>query len=182
MFERTASDLDSLHNWGSEFSEMKLRKFKRMVRKFIFLMCVFRHVGDRLKIQPQKPATNNFTVINNSKIRMTKKKERLNVVYSTNPNYAYEFEETDSPITLPKNQQKLYVSIDRKQRAGKEVTLIEGFIGSDEDFKTLAKLLKNKCGVGGSAKDGEILVQGNFRDKIIELLLKEGYQVKRKGG
>lgn len=110
------------------------------------------------------------------------KKERINVVYSTNPNFSYQEEEEDVQDTLPKNQQKLYVSIDKKQRAGKEVTLIEGFIGLEDDLKELGKVLKSKCGVGGSVKDGEILIQGNFRDKIIELLQKEGYGVKRKGG
>jgi translation initiation factor 1 len=110
------------------------------------------------------------------------KKERINVVYSTNPNFSYQEEEEDLQDTLPKNQQKLYVSIDKKQRAGKEVTLIEGFIGLEDDLKELGKVLKSKCGVGGSVKDGEILIQGNFRDKIIELLQKEGYGVKRKGG
>jgi translation initiation factor 1 len=110
------------------------------------------------------------------------KKERINVVYSTNPNFSYQEEEEDIQDTLPKNQQKLYVSIDKKQRAGKEVTLIEGFIGLEDDLKELGKVLKSKCGVGGSVKDGEILIQGNFRDKIIELLQKEGYGVKRKGG
>jgi translation initiation factor 1 len=110
------------------------------------------------------------------------KKERLNVVYSTNPNFGYEFEEEETVDTLPKNQQKLYVSIDKKSRAGKEVTLIEGFVGTDDDLKELGKLLKTKCGVGGSVKDGEILVQGNFRDKIIAILDAEGYQTKRKGG
>ena len=110
------------------------------------------------------------------------KKERINVVYSTNPNFSYQEEEEEVQDTLPKNQQKLYVSIDKKQRAGKEVTLIEGFIGLEEDLKELGKVLKSKCGVGGSVKDGEILIQGNFRDKIIELLQKEGYGVKRKGG
>lgn len=111
------------------------------------------------------------------------KKERINVVYSTNPNFKYDVEEDESVDTLPNNQQKLYVSIDRKQRAGKEVTLIEGFIGSDDDLKDLGKTLKSKCGVGGTAKDGEILIQGNFKDKIFDLLVKEGYtQTKKKGG
>jgi translation initiation factor 1 len=113
---------------------------------------------------------------------MAKKKEKLNVVYSTNPNFNYEFDEEEMIETLPKNQQKLYVSIDRKQRGGKEVTLVEGFVGSDDDLKELGKLLKSKCGVGGSAKDNEILIQGNFRDKLFDMLTKEGYQVKKKGG
>ena len=112
-----------------------------------------------------------------------KQKDRINVVYSTNPNFNYESEDEEQLETLPKNQQKLYVSIDKKQRAGKEVTLIEGFIGDDEDLKDLGKTLKTKCGVGGSAKDGEILIQGNFKDKIFEMLLKDGYsQTKKKGG
>jgi translation initiation factor 1 len=113
---------------------------------------------------------------------MAKKKERLNVVYSTNPDFQFEYDEDEQPDTLPVNQQKLYVSIDRKQRGGKEVTLIEGFIGSEDDLKDLGKMVKQKCGVGGTAKDGEILIQGNFRDKVCTLLEKEGYQVKRKGG
>lgn len=110
------------------------------------------------------------------------KKERLNVVYSTNPNFSYEFDQEEVQETLEPSKQLLYVSIDRKQRGGKEVTLIEGFIGSDDDLKELGKLLKSKCGVGGTAKDGEIIVQGSFRDKIMDLLVKEGYKVKRKGG
>jgi translation initiation factor 1 len=113
---------------------------------------------------------------------MAKKKERLNVVYSTNPDFKFEYDEDEQPDTLPVNQQKLYVSIDRKQRGGKEVTLIEGFMGSEDDLKDLGKMVKQKCGVGGTAKDGEILIQGNFRDKVCALLEKEGYQVKRKGG
>jgi translation initiation factor 1 len=110
------------------------------------------------------------------------KKERINVVYSTNPNFSYEEEHDEEVETLPNAQQKLYVSIDKKQRAGKEVTLIEGFIGSEEDLKELGKMLKSKCGVGGTVKDGEIIIQGNFRDKIIEILQKEKFGVKRKGG
>jgi translation initiation factor 1 len=114
---------------------------------------------------------------------MAKKQQKIqNVVYSTNPNFAYEFEQSDDLQTLPPQQQRLYVSIDRKQRAGKEVTLVEGFVGTEEDLKDLGKLLKSKCGVGGSVKDQEILIQGNFKQKIFDLLLKEGFsQTKQKG-
>ncbi len=113
---------------------------------------------------------------------MAKKKEKLHVVYSTNPDFNYQFEETEETETLSKNQQKLYVSIDKKQRGGKEVTLVEGFMGSEEDLKELGKFLKSKCGVGGTVKEMEILIQGNFKDKIVDLLQKEGYSVKKKGG
>lgn len=112
-----------------------------------------------------------------------KQKDRINVVYSTNPDFQYQSEEEENQETLPNNEQKLYVSIDKKQRAGKEVTLIEGFVGDDEDLKDLGKTLKSKCGVGGTSKDGEILIQGNFKDKIFDLLIKEGFtQTKKKGG
>ncbi|HRO75849.1 MAG TPA: translation initiation factor [Crocinitomicaceae bacterium] len=110
------------------------------------------------------------------------KKNIKNVVYSTNPNFQYELDEVEEQETLSQNEQKLYVSIDRKQRAGKEVTLVEGFIGSADDLSDLGKLLKQKCGVGGSAKDGLIIVQGNFKDKVFDILVKEGYGVKKKGG
>ncbi|MEN9400669.1 MAG: hypothetical protein RL632_1772 [Bacteroidota bacterium] len=110
------------------------------------------------------------------------KKEKINVVYSTNPDFNFQFDEEEEIETLPTGQQLLYVSIDRKQRGGKEVTLIEGFVGKEDDLKELGKLLKSKCGVGGTVKDNEVLIQGNFRDKIIDLLTKEGYRVKRKGG
>lgn len=110
------------------------------------------------------------------------KKDRMNVVYSTNPNFSYEYEQEEQQETLSNDQQLLYVSLDRKQRGGKEVTLVEGFVGTEDDLKELGKLLKSKCGVGGTAKDGEIIVQGSFRDKVMELLVKEGYKVKRKGG
>ena len=102
-------------------------------------------------------------------------KDRLNVVYSTNPDYQYENEEIEEAETLPKNQQKLRVSMEKKGRGGKTVTLIRGFIGTEEDLKELGKLLKTKCGVGGSAKEGEIIIQGDFKQRIIDLLKVEGY-------
>lgn len=108
-------------------------------------------------------------------------KKKKNIVYSTNPDFDYEEEENELE-TLPPEEQLLYVSIDRKKRKGKEVTLIEGFEGKDDDLKTLAKVLKSSCGVGGTAKDGEILIQGNFRDKIMDILAEKGYKTKRKGG
>ncbi|MCB9188049.1 MAG: translation initiation factor [Flavobacteriales bacterium] len=113
---------------------------------------------------------------------MGKNKDKKNVVYSTNPNFQYEYEDEDELETLAPAEQLLYVSIDKKQRGGKAVVLVEGFVGTDEDLKELGKLLKSKCGVGGSAKDGEITVQGDNRDKVIEILEKEGYKIKRKGG
>ncbi len=102
-------------------------------------------------------------------------KERLNIVYSTNPDFAYTTDEKEENETLPKQQQKLRVSIEKNHRGGKTVTIIKNFIGSETDIKELGKLLKTKCGSGGSVKESEILVQGDFKEKIIELLKKEGY-------
>lgn len=102
-------------------------------------------------------------------------KERLNVVYSTNPNFQYITDEKEEFDTLPKQQQKLRVSIEKNHRGGKTVTIVKNFIGTAEEIKELGRLLKTKCGVGGSVKDGEILVQGEFKEKIIDLLKKEGY-------
>lgn len=102
-------------------------------------------------------------------------KERLNVVYSTNPDYHYKTENEEEESTLMPSQQKLRVQLDRKNRGGKVVTLVTGFIGTEDDLKELGKLLKSKCGVGGSAKDGEIIVQGDFKQKVVDLLKKEGY-------
>lgn len=110
------------------------------------------------------------------------KKKRVDVVYSTNPDFGYDHEEDQNEETLEPGEQKLYVSIDRKSRKGKEVTLVEGFVGSDDDLKDLAKILKSKCGVGGAAKDGEIMVQGNHKPKVAGLLEEMGYRVKLKGG
>ena len=102
-------------------------------------------------------------------------KDRLNVVYSTNPDFQYETEAEEEPSTLPPAQQRLRVQLDRKNRGGKTVTLVTGFIGAEDDLKELGKLLKSKCGVGGTAKDGEIIIQGDFKQKVAELLQKAGY-------
>lgn len=102
-------------------------------------------------------------------------KDRLNVVYSTNPDFNYESEEIEESDTLPKEKQNLRISIERKNRGGKVVTLIKGFIGTEEDLKSLGKLLKTKCGVGGTIKENEIIIQGEFKEKITDILKKEGY-------
>lgn len=106
-------------------------------------------------------------------------KDRLNVVYSTNPDFKYDSEEQGEEETLLKEKQLLRISLDKRNRKGKAVTLITGFVGSTSDLEELGKFLKVKCGVGGSAKDGEIIVQGDFRNKILELLQKEGYAKSR---
>jgi translation initiation factor 1 len=111
-----------------------------------------------------------------------KKKERVDVVYSTNPNFEFSYENDEEQDTLPPQQQDLRVQLDRKQRNGKDATLITGFIGKTEDLEALGKSLKQKCGVGGSVKDGEILVQGNQVQKIMSLLIEMKYKVKKIGG
>jgi translation initiation factor 1 len=109
-------------------------------------------------------------------------KKRDGVVYSTSNDFEFSLDGEDESETLPPGKQLLKVMLDKKSRAGKAVTLVEGFVGSENDLKELGKLLKNKCGVGGSAKDGEILIQGDHRDKVLQLLLAEGYKAKKSGG
>lgn len=110
--------------------------------------------------------------------KKNKQADNHGMVYSTNPNYQYQYDEPQEQETLAPAKQKLRVQIDRKKRKGKEVVLVSGFVGSEEDLKALGKLLKAKCGVGGSVKDGEIIIQGNMKEKVAELLLKEGYKPK----
>ena len=106
-------------------------------------------------------------------------KARLGVVYSTNPDYQYQTQQEEEADTLPPAKQRLIVSIDRRNRGGKQVPLITGFVGTADDLKELGRVLKTKLGVGGSAKDGEITVQGDFRDKVVSILRGLGYNAKR---
>lgn len=112
-----------------------------------------------------------------------KNKNREGVVFSTDPDFAYLYEEEEEAGLLPASQQKLRVSLDRKQRGGKEVTLVTGFVGPQSELEALGKMLKTKCGVGGAAKDGEIIVQGDHRERVLQILLQAGYTgSKRSGG
>lgn len=106
-------------------------------------------------------------------------KSRLGVMYSTNPDFQYNKGDEEEEETRPAEKQLLRISLDKRNRGGKMVTLITGFTGTTEDLTVLGKLLKVKCGVGGSAKDGEIIIQGDLRKKVLEILLKEGYAKSR---
>lgn len=106
-------------------------------------------------------------------------KNRLGVVFSTNPDFKYTEVAEEEVVTPEPSAQKLIVSIDRRNRGGKQVTLVSGFHGAEDDLRELGRMLKVKCGVGGSAKDGEITIQGDFRDKVTALLREMGYNAKR---
>ncbi|SCD21077.1 Homologs of eIF1/SUI1 [Proteiniphilum saccharofermentans] len=106
-------------------------------------------------------------------------KKRLDIVYSTNPDYHYKEEGSEEDNTQPKEKQLLRISLDKRNRKGKAVTLVTGFIGNDDDLQELGRMLKTKCGVGGSAKEGEIIIQGDHREKVLAILQKEGYAKSR---
>lgn len=113
---------------------------------------------------------------------MKKKQRYSGIVYSTDDTFAYQEADAFEVETLPNHKQQLRVMLDKKMRGGKTVTLVTGFVGSSDDLEALGKRLKQKCGVGGSTKDGEIIVQGDFRQRILQLLNDEGYRVKLAGG
>ena len=109
-------------------------------------------------------------------------KSRLGVVFSTNSDYKYTTVQEEQPQTLPPVEQNLRVWLDRTLRGGKTATIVRGFVGRDEDLSELARMLKTRCGVGGSAKEGEIIIQGDHRDRVVELLAQAGYKCKKAGG
>ena len=112
-----------------------------------------------------------------------KNKKRVGVVYSTNPDYQYqEYQVQSENSSIPPADQNLRVQLDKKMRGGKKVTLVTGFVGPEAELKELGKLLKSRCGVGGSAKQGEIIIQGDFVERIVKMLADDGYGVKRIGG
>ena len=106
------------------------------------------------------------------------KNKAIGVVYSTNPDFQYQYDDEPEAETLPPAKQRLRVSIDRHHRGGKTVTLVTGFVGTNDDLQTLGKTLKSRCGVGGAAKDGEIIIQGEHLDKVRQLLTADGYNVR----
>lgn len=106
-------------------------------------------------------------------------KKREGVVYSTNSDFSFQYQQESESDTLPPGSQRLIVQLDKSNRAGKQVTLVKGFVGKADDLEALGKLLKSKCGTGGSVKDGEVIIQGDVRDKLVTILQKEGYGAKR---
>lgn len=143
-----------------------------------------RNRTQNLEFKVQTLLNFNFTFVqrnNHSKTYMSNKddkKGRVNVVYSTNPDFQYEYNGEEETETLAPEKQNLRVTLDSKQRKGKIVTLVQGFVGTEDDLKELAKLIKNKCGVGGSVKDGEIIIQGELKEKILAILRDNKYRAK----
>jgi translation initiation factor 1 len=109
-------------------------------------------------------------------------KKRDGVVFSTNPDFEYQQQQNEDQQTLPPQQQQLKIFLDKNLRAGKQVTIVSGFTGTADDLESLGKMLKSKCGVGGSVKDGDVLIQGDVREKVLQILIKEGYKAKKAGG
>jgi translation initiation factor 1 len=109
-------------------------------------------------------------------------KKRDGVVFSTNPDFEFQNQQDQESNTPPPQQQQLKIFLDKSGRAGKQVSVVSGFVGKNDDLETLGKLLKSKCGVGGSVKDGEILIQGDVRDKLLQILTQQGYKAKKAGG
>jgi translation initiation factor 1 len=142
--------------------------------------------GEASFIRPDKINYFGCKSLNIYQIHMSSQKNRRNregIVYSTDDSFEYSYNSEDQNRELMKtSQQNLKVMLDKRQRAGKKVTLINGFVGSEDDLKELGKKLKSKCGVGGTVKNWEILIQGDFRDRIIEILIAEGYTAKKAGG
>jgi translation initiation factor 1 len=144
--------------------------------------CVLPHL-----YTPENLLKIEFLLLNNLHLYKSQRmdndwKKRLGVVYSTNEDFNYDHQEKEEEETLPPARQRLIVSLDKKNRKGKAVTLVEGFAGTDEDLRALGKLLKAKCGVGGTVKEGEIMLQGDHRAQVVAMLEKEGYKVKKSGG
>lgn len=123
----------------------------------------------------------NSCFLNNDTMADNDWKSRLGMVYSTNPDFEYRTDEPEEAETLPAARQQLRVWLDRKQRAGKVVTIVRGFVGREADLAELARLLKTRCGVGGAAKEGDILIQGDHRDRVVEILTRAGYGCKKAG-
>jgi translation initiation factor 1 len=123
-----------------------------------------------------------FTETRRTDMSARKNKHKNGIVYSTNPDFVYDDDTVQEPETLPPGQQDLRISLDKKSRAGKQVTLITGFTGREDDLKALGHMLKIKCSTGGTVKNGEIIIQGDFRERVIKLLQDIGYRTKKSGG
>jgi translation initiation factor 1 len=176
------------------FNRKKIRILTGLFKyRYLLTICRLNYSNLCLRISLFLPGNKNLKFVMNSlhlnkdlKHMGHKKKKNKNkkggFVYSTNPDFQPEHPEEEEQETLPPQQQDLRVSLDRKHRKGKEVTLITGFVGAYDDLKDLGKELKSKLGVGGSAKNGELIIQGDFRTEVMDILLEKGYKAKKSGG